>query len=207
MLGEQALFINGPAGPIEALLYVPESNLPQKLVIMCHPHPLHQGTMNNKVVTTVCRRFKTLGYASIRFNFRGIGQSGGNYDQAKGEIEDCLAVLAYVQQHYPETSICLAGFSFGSYIAYQAAHRQSVKGLILIAPPVNHFSFVQGSPTCPYWVIQGEQDEIVPKDEVLTWVRAQQPQANYTEFSATDHFFHGKLLDLAQQLDLIIFSL
>ena len=206
MVGEQTLIINGPVGPIESRLYLPLSS-PQRLAVVCHPHPLHHGTMNNKVVTTVCRSFKQASYAYLRFNFRGIGQSAGDYDHAVGEIDDCLSVISYVKAQFPDCTIVLAGFSFGSYIAYQAARQHSPLALILVAPPVNHFPFEQRVAVCPYWVVQGAEDDVVPVNEVQAWVAKQQTSPTYIEMAETGHFFHGQLVALREQLVAAIMSL
>ena len=202
MIAEQAVTFEGPAGQLEGRHYEAPSS--PGLAVVCHPHPQHYGNMNNKVVTTLCRAFKQAGFSYIRFNYRGVGASAGCYDEARGEIDDCLAIVKAVQAQTPAQPLWLAGFSFGSYIAYQVAQQQMCQGLVLVAPPVNHFEFSQGAPACPYWVIQGDKDEIVPLATVQTWVQAQQTPPQFQEFKDTDHFFHGRLVTLCETVEALL---
>ena len=117
--GEERIYIAGPEGKLEANVSGLGSPLQVfNIGIICHPHPLHQGTMHNKVVTTVTRTWQKLGLATVRFNFRGVGESEGHYGEGKGEIEDLKAVIVFAQQRHPEAKIWLAGFSFGAVISY-----------------------------------------------------------------------------------------
>lgn len=192
---ETAITIPGPAGDLESILLEPQDqkNL-QAVAIVCHPHPLYEGTMNNKVVTTVARTLQELGLPVIRFNFRGVGKSNGEYGNTKGEIEDLLAVIAWVKKKYPAAKLWLAGFSFGSFIAAKVAIQIAVEKLILIAPPVNHFDFVDlPAFTSQVFVIQGDQDEVVPAEEVYAWVDSLETKPHLIHFPEATHFFHGRL--------------
>jgi alpha/beta superfamily hydrolase len=117
----QLLTIAGPAGPLELAIDAPQDMVPRGVVVLCHPHPLHGGTMDNKVVQTLARAFLQLGYRVARFNFRGVGASAGQYDEGRGEVDDALAVIAAVRD--PVLPLALAGFSFGAYVAAAAAAR------------------------------------------------------------------------------------
>ncbi|HSC66336.1 MAG TPA: alpha/beta fold hydrolase, partial [Cellvibrio sp.] len=123
---EQEFFIPGPSGQLEAIIHQGDNEGHfagrELLVVICHPHPVHGGTMDNKVVTTLMRTYRDLGVHVLRFNFRGVGKSEGSFDNAIGEVDDLRAVIAWVDQQLPDTSLLLAGFSFGSSIAAQASY-------------------------------------------------------------------------------------
>ncbi len=200
LLHNTQFLLDGPAGALEAMLEYPaqfDANTPS--VVICHPHPPDGGTMHNKVVSTLAKAFTESGYISIRFNFRGVGQSQGQYDQGIGELADCLAVLHWVQLHRPSAPIALAGFSFGAWVALKAAEQISPVLMVSIAPPVGFrdFSKVQ-SPACPWLAVQGEQDEIVNANTVLAWLEQQIPRPEIIRMPETSHFFHGKLLPLRE---------
>jgi uncharacterized protein len=200
---EQALSIKGPAGQIEAVCLAPEALAAAvPLAVICHPHPLHGGAMQNKVVTTLAKAFQKSGIASIRFNFRGVGASEGQYDQARGEVDDCLAVVEWARSHYPQAMPpVLAGFSFGSFVAYQAASRIDCRLLVAVAPPVHHFPFDQTpEPSCPWLVMQPDADEVVPPAQVYDFVSARTHQPQLIRFAETSHFFHGKLVNFREAL-------
>jgi alpha/beta superfamily hydrolase len=194
-----AIEIAGPAGPLEALLEEPESANADAFAIVCHPHPLHQGTMNNKVVHTVVRAVNLIDRPAVRFNFRGVGKSAGRYDNGDGETEDLLAVIDWGMQRWPRAQLWLAGFSFGSHVALRAAQVVEPDRLILVAPPVTRFSVAEPlSPHCPWLVIQGENDELVDFRAVANWTRQLSPQPTLRLVPDTDHFFHGRLRPLKE---------
>jgi uncharacterized protein len=201
-INETTFFISGPAGQLELLTAPadqPEKNI---TVVICHPHPLYGGTMNNKVVTTLARTFKKMQMRTVRFNFRGVGKSAGKYAEGVGELDDLLAVLQWVQQVRPQDDIWLAGFSFGSYIAACGAHQwPDIKQLICVAPAVEHFSFKELYPfPCPWLVVQGEADEIVPPHLVFDWLASLSAPPTLIRMPDTSHFFHGKLGELRKLL-------
>lgn len=205
--GEEKIFINGPAGRIEALVSGLEINTkskcPKIIGVVCHPHPLYQGSMHNKVVTTICKAWQNLGLATVRFNFRGVGESEGHYGDGIGERLDLEAVLSFLHSSFPETQFWLAGFSFGSYIALQmAAEPKSfpIRSLLMIAPPIHHFEFKTITlPLCPWVVIQGDQDSLVPYEKVFHWVtnlEEQKSDLTFITMTGAEHFFHGRLVEL-----------
>ena len=153
--------------------------------------------MHNKVVHILARSFEQLGLCTVRFNFRGVGNSSGRYDQGKGETEDLLAVIDWVQGRLAGAALWLAGFSFGSYVALRAASLREASQLVLVAPPVNLYDFagpIAKDSSC--LVIQGEEDEVVPPRAVQDWVgRLVTPPQLVTVPGAT-HFFHKRLNDL-----------
>lgn len=187
--GTQRLVAAGSAGPLECALDLPPQGTSRGLAVVCHPHPLFGGTMDNKVVHTLARAFLQLGYRVLRFNFRGIGQSGGVWDEGRGEIDDALAVIH--AHRAPGEALVLAGFSFGGYVASQAATRLADKAerLVLVSPAVVNFQ--AAAVPADTLLIQGEQDDVVPMADVLAWAR---PQAlPVTVLPGAGHFFHGQL--------------
>ena len=190
----QRVIIPGPAGMLEGITACPDKETRGAVAVILHPHPLYGGTLNNKVVHYLSRTCNQLGIPSLRFNFRGVGESRGIYDDGRGETEDCLAVLDWVQERRPGFDIWLAGFSFGAYVAYRSVHRHPrISRLLTVAPPVNLFDFkVLTAPSCPWTLIQGELDELVPAASVENWVDTLPVQPRKILLPA-DHFFHGQL--------------
>jgi alpha/beta superfamily hydrolase len=190
--------LRGPAGMLECAADVPDpaEALPATIVI-CHPHPLHSGTMHNKVVTILDRSMRELGLRTVRFNFRGVGQSDGEFDDGYGETDDLFAVAEWVRRTRPGDVLWLGGFSFGSYIATRAAVNLDVGQLITIAPPVHRFAFdTLQHPECPWLVVQGDEDELVSIDSVLDWVETLDPQPELVVMKGADHLFHRRIMDL-----------
>lgn len=199
-LGDYSFLFPGIVGQLELELTIPEHANPDYVAIIGHPHPLHGGTMHNKVITTLVRTFKELNIASIRFNFRGVGQSAGDFDAGIGESEDMLVIARSWLKEIPTARIIFAGFSFGSYVAFRAAAQCPHALLITVAPPVHHFDYTAFAPApTPWFVVQGDADDVVPEALVLEFVK-QRPALQYLHFSETGHFFHGKLVQLKQRL-------
>lgn len=197
----QSVIIDGPVGEIEAVLETPAEQ-PVFRAIICHPHPLFGGTMENKVVTTLARGCRDAGGVVMRFNFRGVGGTAGVHSGGLGETEDLLALEAWMHHEYPDLPLWLAGFSFGSYVAAMGAraladNERPAKHLMLVAPPVhnNDFSVIE-STRCPVTVVQGDEDEVVPVEEVLSWVEQTTLTPDLIRFPGTGHFFHGHLPEL-----------
>lgn len=197
-----SITIPGPAGDIECIIEPPRADHQASImVVICHPHPQHGGTMNNKVVTTVAKAVQKMGAWSARFNYRGVGNSAGEYDNAIGEVDDLLAVVDYVTTQHPQLTLWLAGFSFGAYIAAKGATKVSAKQLISIAPSVENMDF-QSLPeiTIPWLVIQGDQDEIVSAQAVYEYVDSLPNPPKLIKMPAVGHFFHSRLPDLESAL-------
>jgi uncharacterized protein len=193
--------IQGPAGLIEAVVSAPIEPARKFVGIVCHPHPLHQGTMTNKVVTTVVKAFQLAGITAIRFNFRGVGQSEGQHDYGVGEQDDLRAVIDWAKHHYPDYQLILAGFSFGSYIATKVASEVHPAALITIAPPVHNNDFAAlPQIKFPWLVIQGDADEVVPVAAVFQWLETLLPQPTIIKMPGVGHFFHSQLLPLREHL-------
>ncbi len=192
------LFLSGPAGRIETVVDLPEPDEARTgVAIVCHPHPVHGGTMHNKVVTMIGRALRELGLATVRFNFRGTGQSEGEYDEGRGETLDLLAVAEWVQRQRPDDALWLAGFSFGAYVSLLAARHLPVKQMISVAPPAGRWDFSAVlAPTCPWLVIQGEDDDVVDPQAVFAWVESMDEAPTLVRMPETGHFFHRRLMDL-----------
>lgn len=190
--------IPGPAGAIEAAFDPPEAAPQPLLAIVCHPLPIEGGTMHNKVVTMAARALRECGIATLRFNFRGVGQSDGSWDDGRGELDDLRAVAAWARARHPDKALWLAGFSFGAWVSLRAAVELRAAALISIAPPVGrHWDFDGiALPDMPWLVIQGEADEIVDADAVRAWVASLPAPPQLLEMPDTSHFFHRKLMDL-----------
>lgn len=190
-----AVNILGPAGQLEALLEQPKEPLVRKIAVLCHPHPQYQGTMLNKVVHTLARSMNDLGVPAIRFNFRGVGASEGEYAGGIGETEDTLSVIDWARDRYPQAELCLVGFSFGAMVACRAALSADPIQLVTVAPAVARMQgLLEGSqPACPWLIVQGEADEVVACSEVIQWVNGLAPGPELIVLPDVGHFFHGCL--------------
>ena len=197
--------IQGPAGDLEALIETPQDGQGAPVspvracAVVCHPHPLYGGTMDNKVVYTVARAFQQCGAPAIRFNYRGVGKSAGSYDEGRGETADALAVIAYARQRWPQAALWLGGFSFGGAVAVRAAGTAAPARLVLVAPAVTRLD-VSGvpAPACPWLIVQGDADDMVPAADVLSWARALEPAPAVTLLPGAGHFFHGRINELRE---------
>lgn len=200
--------LDGPAGKLEAAVSEPKASAAgdvlEFVVVIAHPHPLHGGSMRNKVVTTIERAYKELGVTAVRFNFRGVGASQGCFDEGRGELEDLLAVVAYVQQACPRAKIILAGFSFGSAMAAAASYQVGcVEHLLLVAPPIERYRFDMAAEfPCPVIVIQGGSDERVNALGVYSWAASIRSSIELVRLPDACHFFHANLGHLKRQLQL-----
>ena len=192
--------ISGPTGEIEALVETPAEDGAidgPRFGVVCHPHPLYGGTLDNKVVYTLARAFVELGVPAIRFNFRGVGGSAGSYDEGRGETEDALAVIAYGRQRWPGASLWLAGFSFGGAVAVRAAAQAAPQRLVTVAPGITRVAMAGvASPACPWLIVQGDADDLIAPAAVLEWARRQSTAPELRLLSGAGHFFHGRLHEL-----------
>ncbi len=178
--------VAGPAGDLVCAIDTPEGVL-RGTAVVCHPHPQHGGTLDNKVVATLARAFVQCGWRAVRFNFRGIGGSAGVWDEGRGEIDDALAVAGALRA--PGLPLALAGFSFGGYVASHAAAALQPERLVLVGPATANFA-VAPVPLDTL-VIHAEADDVVPLAATLDWAR---PQAlPVVVVPGGGHFFHGQL--------------
>ncbi len=190
--------IHGAAGNLEGITHLPD-RAPRTIAVVAHPLPTMEGTMENKVVTTLAKTFAELGFVALRFNFRGVGASEGVYDHGNGEVEDAIAVARYALNEYGKSEygklpLILSGFSFGGYVQARAAQSLHPRRMVLVAPAVGRFSMPDVPPDT--LVIHGDQDEVVPLDEVIQW--AQPQHLPITIMSGAGHLFHGRLLELKE---------
>lgn len=198
---ETSQLINGPAGQLEVIMVEATAQEKNAWGVICHPHPLFGGTMHNKVVSVLAKTFQGLGVPTVRFNFRGVGLSQGQFDNGEGELDDLLAVIDWLQQQNVKNELWLGGFSFGAYIAAKAATRIPVSKLVTVAPPVQHFPMDELPPiTCPWVLVQGELDDVVPPKAVLDWAQSRHPQPIIIRFPEAGHFFHGQLSELRSSI-------
>ncbi|HZF18962.1 MAG TPA: alpha/beta hydrolase [Burkholderiales bacterium] len=184
----ERVFIQGGAGRIETVVDRPQGR-PRGIALVAHPHPLHGGTLDNKVVQTLAKALVELGYVSLRPNFRGVGASEGVHDEGRGETEDLLLVAAHARKDLGELPLALAGFSFGAAVQTQVAQRTAPERVVLVGVAVGRFP----SETVPAdtIVIHGERDDTIPLSKVLDWARPQ--DLPVIVVPGADHFFHLRL--------------
>lgn len=190
--------IEGDAGALEIRVHSQQEEN-NGVVIISHPHPLYGGTMNNKVVTTLEKSFVNQGYQTIAYNFRGVGESEGEYDNGIGEQEDLLSVVNWAKQNFPPTKLILAGFSFGSYVSLKVYETAEADCLCTVAPPVGLYDFsVIDNVEIPWMLIQGGKDEVVDSEGIIQWAMSRSVVPDVYWRSKASHFFHGELLWLRQ---------
>lgn len=195
----------GPAGPLEVKTLAPVTPRPgNPLVLVAHPNPLQEGTMDNKVVHTLAKTFSQNGWHAVRFNFRGVGQSAGTYGDTDGEVADMEAVLQWALAAGAPKTIWFAGFSFGSYIAARVAVSHPPDHVISLAPPCHYLDFDALSIDCPWTVILPTADEVVPPSEMRAFVERHPADIDVVTFEGCSHFFHGRLVDLRQAIEQMI---
>lgn len=195
----ERLTIAGPGGALQVLMESPDDDA-VGITVVCHPHPLHGGTMDNKVAYTLSRTMNLLGRAAVRFNFRGVGESEGVHDDGQGEREDVLAVAKWAVGRYPGLPLWLAGFSFGACMAAAAADEAGVERLVLVAPAADRYGMAQVRVTAPLVLAQGMADDVVSPDAALQWARDQRGEVRVLEFADVGHFFHGAQVSLRTRL-------
>jgi len=196
----QHLEIPGAVGTLEAILDAPTTtDVTDHYALVCHPHPLFGGTMDNKVVVTLARALNGCGVPSLRFNYRGVGASAGSYDEGFGETLDADAVAAWGATRFPDRALIVAGFSFGSVVALRLCQRREVARVITVAPPVGRLGLTElPAPTVPWLVVQGDADDVVDPLRVRAWAEAFTPKPTVRIMPGTGHFFHGHLHELRE---------
>ena len=193
------MFIDGPAGRLQALYKSGDAG--QAAVVVCHPHPQHGGTMHNKVVYQMARAFEDSGCSVLRFNFRGVGLSGGSWDEGRGEADDAAAALDWMHRKHAASPLWLAGFSFGCYAGLHAArYDKRVSRLFAVAPAVNlwPFDFMVGN-MIPLTVIAGTVDDVVPVGAVSDWAE-NMATATFHSVEGAGHFFEGHMEQMQHAL-------
>jgi uncharacterized protein len=195
----EAVIVPGPAGRLEAAIDSIDSPA-RAIAVVCHPHPLQQGTMQNKVVTTVARAFAQLGAHVLRFNFRGVGGSEGRYADGTGERADALAVVAWSRERWPGLDLYLGGFSFGAAIALGIAAAARACGLVTVAPPLDRLAVDFVPPSCPWLLLHGVADDVVPFAATEARLATLAVRPKVVAFQDAGHFFHGRLLEVDEAI-------
>jgi uncharacterized protein len=197
----QRRLVAGPTGALEVAVddpmaptQVQTQSMAPRVAVICHPHPQHGGTLDNKVVQTIARAFVQVGWRAVRFNVRGVGQSEGVWDEGRGEVDDALAVLRQAELVPAGSRVALAGFSFGAFVAASAAKQwldagHPLQPLVLVGPATSRFSLPPVDPAS--LIIHGETDDVVPLAHTLDWARPQ--GLPVVVVPGVGHFFHGQL--------------
>jgi alpha/beta superfamily hydrolase len=185
------LRIKLPIGQIETVIEDPEGTR-RGLALVAHPHPLHGGSLDNKVAWTLAKSAMNCNMVAIRPNFRGVGASAGQFDHGIGETADMLALAASVATHYPDLPWTLMGFSFGAYVQHRVAAELRATRLIMVGPAVSLYEF--NAPALPTHIIHGSEDELIPLASVREY--AHRHHIPLHEIEGAGHFFHGKLKPL-----------
>lgn len=196
-------FLKGPAGRLEAMLWTAAYANPERVAVLCHPHPLFGGTMHNKVVFQAAKTLQRHGIPVLRFNFRGAGRSEGKHDQGRGELGDVRAALDFLAAEYPRKPILLGGFSFGSWVGLRVGCEDPrVTELVGMGIPAgdSDFSYLRNC-TKPKLILQGSRDRFGPRENVEALV-AEWPEPKRVVFiEGADHFFTGKLREMTAALE------
>ncbi len=201
----ESLFLDGPAGRIEALLEEPEAETPREAALVCHPHPQHGGTMHNKVVYRMARGLRRAGAVVLRFNYRGVNLSEGVYAHGEGELEDGRACLHWLRRRYPGLPVTLAGFSFGSRIALRlACGGETARRAIAVGFPCSYKDRAYlDNCVVPRIFVQSTRDEFGPAGEIEALVATLPEPKKLVFIEAQDHFFGGALEKLEEEIALL----
>lgn len=191
---EKKYSLSGSAGQIELMFC--EAPSAKAVAIMCHPHSQMGGSMDNKVVTTVTRAWRQLGYHTLRFNFRSVGQSSGIFDEGRGEQDDLAAVIQWGLTECSDLPVIIGGFSFGAYVALSFCQNYTPNALLLVAPPVQYQAFeTLHLPQTKAYLVVAEKDDVVSTSDSLAWAESE-PFLKVLNVPGATHFFHGKLLQI-----------
>jgi uncharacterized protein len=205
--------LTGAAGPLEAILDEPRSSElkehPKAAVVFAHPHPQHGGTMHTKAVYQGAKGLTRIGCAVLRFNFRGVGRSAGEFDRGEGEVEDFRSALDYLAARYPGAPVWAAGFSFGAWVALESgAIDERVRTLIGIAPPVAtsvsgmDYTFPNTLESLkPKFFVQGEADDVCPLEAMWAFYGKLHEPKELVVIDAADHLFEGKTQEVGEALE------
>lgn len=196
------VFLTGPAGRLEAILWSPSAGTPSLAAVVCHPHPLFGGTMHNKVVYQAAKSLDALGLTVLRFNFRGTGMSEGKHDRGQGELGDVRAALDFLALEFPNIPLLVAGFSFGCWVGLQAGCEDTrVTSLIGLGAPVNNadFSYLMQCEK-PKLFVHGANDIYGAADKIKELVSSLPGENKLVVVEDADHFFVGKLDQVNQAI-------
>ena len=201
-------FFDGPAGRIEAILKEPQAPV-TRVAIVCHPHPLHGGTMHNKVVYRIAKAFEKAGFAVLRFNFRGTGRSEGAHDYGRGEQDDLRAAIEFMGSKYSDAEVWIAGFSFGSAVMLRAACGDPrIRAIIAAGAPVSKYDFAQLVECDKLKLfVQGALDEFGSVADLEKLVARLREPKELKVIEGADHFFEGRLEELEQTVSSFVESI
>jgi uncharacterized protein len=200
MSNSSVQMISSPTGRLEAL--IDDAVDAERVIVLCHPHPQYGGSMHDGVLDTIAGVARRHGFATIRFNFRGVGESSGTYANGVGEVDDLLAVVGWARA-LGEKPLWIGGYSFGSNIAWRALDRcGDVEGVVLVAPPVARMDFsARPSRVAKLTILAGDRDDFVDEGDLDRWARAAAPGARVVTIPNADHFFSGGYAALAKAID------
>lgn len=195
--------IPGPIGPLEALIEEPKASAPRAAVVFAHPLPTEGGTMHTKMVFQGAKGLARSGCAVLRFNFRGVGRSSGEFDGGRGEQEDFHAAVDFMAARYPNLEIWAAGASFGSYVALTAgAADDRVCALIAVAPPVDRYDFSAVKQAVkPKFIVHGEEDDVIPLKAVREFYAQLQEPKELVVIDRANHLFDGQATEVGDALE------
>ncbi|MDT0634991.1 alpha/beta hydrolase [Spectribacter hydrogenooxidans] len=191
--------VPGPVGNLAATIET-GAEAPRGIAVICHPHPLHGGTRQNKVVTTLGRAARAAGFDALRFDFRGVGDSQGEHDDGIGEQDDCRAAVAYARDACADLPIALMGFSFGAATALRVAAADGAAALITVGLPAGYFEGRLPTPDCRWLAVHGSADEIADPDAARAALTTLTTPPQMQWMPETGHFFHGRLGELKQMV-------
>jgi alpha/beta superfamily hydrolase len=194
--------ITGPAGPLEALLDLPESE-PRAVAVFGHPHPLHGGTMHTKALYQAAKAMSRIGVAALRINFRGVGRSAGTFDAGPGEKDDFRAAITFAQERFPDIPVWAAGMSFGAWIAMTTGAEDARVSLLLgIALPVDRYDFsALNTCTLPKFIIHGESDELISIKLIRKFYAQIAEPKELVVLEDANHLFDGKTTDVGEAVE------
>lgn len=200
-MSQQHLYIDGPAGRIEAVWTDTEKG--ERAALICHPHPLYGGSMDDAVVNAVERAFLASDVSTLRFNFRGVGGSGGTHDRGVGEVDDVVCLLRWLEAEQGKQRLLLAGYSFGGGVALGAALRgePEVAHLFLVAPALGRDAPGAAELPCALVLIQGEADRMVDGAAARGWAQRLSSPVELVPIPGADHFFGGALDDITAAIN------
>lgn len=195
--------LQGPSALIETLIASPKGPM-RGACVVCHPHPLYGGAMSNKVVYSLASTASQAGLVTLRFNFRGVGQSTGRHDDGIGETDDAVWLAQQLRELLPPRApLVMAGFSFGAFVSLKAASRVGAAGLMSVAPPFSttRAIYAEGDgppphPGCPWAVIHSRDDDTVAYADTARVLAEYDPAPTLTTVDGAGHFFHGRLADV-----------
>jgi hypothetical protein len=201
-IAEPVREITGPVGRLETLLDLPVGE-PRAAAVFGHPHPLHGGTMHTKVVYQSSKALARIGVAVLRFNFRGVGRSAGTHDGGPGEMDDYRAALDYMAGRFPGQPLYAAGFSFGSWVAWNVGLDDARVPLLLgIGLPVDRFDFgpVRSSAKAKF-VIHGERDELIAVRDIRRFYAELSEPKELVVIDDANHLFDGRTSEVGEAVE------